>query len=91
VPDPTSVFDGVPDFHAELIASTYADGVLWSEQRWTGTYRDGSAFRMRGVTVLGLRNDRIAWARLFMEPVEEGGGDINAAVRELYHPPQIAD
>src|SRR5436189_3560280 len=38
----TSVFEGVPDFHADLIASTYNDGVLWAEQRWTGTYLDGS-------------------------------------------------
>ncbi len=55
--------------------------------RWTGTYRDGSPFLMRGVTVLGVRDDVIAWARLYMEPVEAGGGDIDAAVQELYHPP----
>jgi hypothetical protein len=84
----SAVFEGVPDFHADVIASTNSNDVLWAEQRWTGTYRDGSPFRMRGVTVLGLREDRIAWARLYMEPVEEGGADIDEAVRELYHPPQ---
>jgi hypothetical protein len=87
----SAVFEGVPDFHADVIASTNSNDVLWAEQRWTGTYRDGSPFRMRGVTVLGLRDDRIAWARLYMEPVEEGGADIDEAVRELYHPPHPPD
>jgi hypothetical protein len=87
----TSVFDGVPDFHADLITSAYSDGVLWTEQRWAGTYRDGSPFLMRGVMLLGLRDDLIAWARLYLEPVEQGGADIDAAVRELYHPPQPPD
>jgi hypothetical protein len=87
----TSVFDGVPNFHADLIASSYSDGVLWTEQCWAGTYRDGSSFLMRGVTLLGLRDDLIAWARLYLEPVEQGGADIDAAVRELYHPPPPPD
>ena len=83
----TSVFEGVPDFFAEPVASCAADGVTWSEWRWTGTHRDGSPFLMRGVTVIGVREDEIAWARLYMEPVEQDGGDIENSVRELYHPP----
>jgi hypothetical protein len=43
------------------------------------------------VTVLGVRDDKIAWACLYMEPVEQGGADIEAAVRELYRPPRDAD
>jgi hypothetical protein len=87
----TSVFEGVPDFVAEQIASCSAAGVVWTEMRWRGTHRDGSPFLMRGVTVIGVRDDKIAWARLYMEPVEEAGTDIEAAVRELYRPPQNAD
>jgi ketosteroid isomerase-like protein len=83
----TSVFEGVPDFVAERVASASAEGTVWSEMRWQGTYRDGSPFLMRGVIVIGVRDDRIAWARLYMEPVEEGGTDIDAAVQELYRPP----
>jgi ketosteroid isomerase-like protein len=82
----TSVFEGVPDFSAELIASASAEGTVWSEMRWQGTHRDGSPFLMRGVAVLGVRDDKIAWARLYMEPVEQGGSDIEGAVRELYRP-----
>jgi ketosteroid isomerase-like protein len=86
-----SVFEGVPDFYAERVASCSAEGMIWAEMRWTGTHRDGSAFLMRGVTVIGVRDGKIAWARLYMEPVEEGGTDIEASVRELYRPPQDAD
>jgi len=82
----TSVFEGVPDFVAEQIAWAARDDAVWTEMRWSGTYRDGSPFLMRGVAVLGIRADAIAWARLYMEPVEEGGGDIDAAVEELYRP-----
>ncbi len=87
----TSVFEGVPDFSAERVASCSAKDMVWSELRWTGTYRDGSPFLMLGVTVMGLRDDKIAWARLYMEPVEQDGTDIDAAVRELYRPPGDAD
>ena len=37
---------------------------------------------MAGVTVMGIRDDRVAWARLYVEHVEAGAG-IEAAVREM--------
>lgn len=86
-----SVFEGVPDFVAEALASCSAHGVVWTEMRWTGTHRDGSPFLMAGVTVGGVRDDKIAWARLYMEPVEAGGGDIGAAVQQLYRPLETPD
>ena len=85
-----SVFEGVPDFVAVPIASVFTDDTVWTEMRWQGTYRDGAPFLMRGVTILGLHDDKISWARLYMEPVEQGGTDIQGAVRELYRPPQDA-
>jgi hypothetical protein len=42
---------------------------------------------MRGMTVLGIENDRVAWARLYLEPVERDGRDIDDMVRETYRPP----
>jgi ketosteroid isomerase-like protein len=86
-----SVFEGVPDFFAERVASCSAEGTVWTEMRWKGTHRDGSPFLMQGVTVTGVRDDKIAWARLYMEPVEHGGSHIEAAVRELYRPPPDGD
>src|SRR4051794_12443307 len=59
----TSVFAGVPDFHAELLASsTTDDGVEIGEWRWWGTHTDGLPFAMRGVTVMGIEAEHIAWA-----------------------------
>jgi len=87
----SSVFDGVPDFSAELVASASGDGTIWAEMQWAGTYRDGSPFLMRGVIVIGVRDDTIAWARLYMEPVEHGGGDIGSAVRDLYRAPDATE
>jgi ketosteroid isomerase-like protein len=81
------VFAGVPDFTAELLVATVADGdIEIGEWRWHGTYADGSPFEMRGATVMGIRDDQIAWGRLYMEPVEQGGVDIDEMVQETYRP-----
>jgi hypothetical protein len=37
---------------------------------------------MAGVIVMGLRDGQIGWARLYVEPVEQGEG-IEAAVRDM--------
>ena len=82
----TGVFAGVPDFRAELLISTALDDLEIGEWRWHGTYTDGSPFAMAGVIVLGIADERVAWGRLYMEPVEQGGGDIDDMVRETYRP-----
>jgi hypothetical protein len=38
---------------------------------------------MAGVIVFGVRDELVAWARLYVEPVEEEGAGIDAAVREM--------
>jgi len=86
----SSVFDGVPDFSAVLVASSVNAGLEWGEWNWSGHHVDGSPFAMRGVTILGVREGLVAEARLYMEPVEAGGGDIQAAVEQLYGPPPAA-
>lgn len=83
----TSVFQGVPDFRADLVAHV-ADGPSeWGELSWHGHHTDGSVFAMRGVIVLTVRDDLIAEARLYVEPVDPGDEDIEAAVETLYRPP----
>src|SRR5262245_37360617 len=55
-----SVFAGIPDFHAELLASaSIDDGVEIGEWRWSGTHTDGSPFAMCGVTVMRVEDQRI--------------------------------
>jgi len=82
----SSVFDGVPDFTADLVASSVDGEIEWGEWAWRGRHPDGAPFAMRGITVLVVRDGLIAEGRLYMEPVDETEGDIDAAVRELYRP-----
>ena len=81
------VFAGVPDFTAELVLSRVTDeGVEVGEWRWRGTHTDGAPFAMQGVIIAGIRDYQIAWARLYMETVEQGGVDIDEMVQETYRP-----
>jgi ketosteroid isomerase-like protein len=79
----SQVFDGVPDFSAELTATAVAGDTEWSEWRWKGTQADGTPLDMAGVIVGGVRRDVLAWARLYVEPVEQGGAGIEAAVDRM--------
>ena len=82
-----SVFAGVPDFTGELLLSALTDeGVEVGEWRWQGTHTDGSSFGMQGVIVAGIQHGLIAWARLYMEPIEQGGANIDEMVQETYRP-----
>lgn len=83
----SSVFKGVPDFVSQLVASSVDGDTEWGEWDWRGRYTDGSPFAMRGVIILVVRDGLIAEGRLYMEPVELGGGGIDAAVQQLYKPP----
>jgi hypothetical protein len=38
---------------------------------------------MVGVIVAGVGDGRLRWARLYVEPVEQGGAGIDAAVRRI--------
>jgi len=78
----SEVFAGVPDFQADLVAIAVDGETAWTEWRWHGTHADGSPLRMAGVIIMGVRDGRIARARLYVEPVERGDG-IEAAVREI--------
>jgi SnoaL-like protein len=82
-----SVFRGVPDFHAEVLTSITDGQAEWGECEWRGTHTDGSAFLMRGVIILTVQDELIGAARLYMEPVESDGGDIDTAAQDLYKPP----
>ena len=82
----SSVFDGVPDFHSELVAFSVDGETEWGEWHWHGHHADGTPFAMRGVTIFVVRDSLVVEGRLYMEPVERDGGDIEAAVQELYRP-----
>src|SRR3954453_7469879 len=72
----SAVFAGVPDFTAELVSVAVDGDTEWSEWRWRGTQAGGEALDMAGVIVAGVRDGRMTWARLYVEPVERAGAGI---------------
>ena len=81
----SALFHEVPDLRSELLGSAVEGDTAWAEWRWSGTRRDGTSFDMRGVTIMSIQADQIKSARLYMEPVQEAGAGIDAAVTNLTH------
>lgn len=82
------IFAFVPDVRSEVLSWAEADGEVWSEWRFRGTRRDGSAHRMRGVVVFGLLEGRAASARFYLEPVDDDRATgVDDAVRRQVHAP----
>jgi len=74
----SSIFAGVPDFHAELLDAAVQVDTAWGEFEWRGRRRDGSALHSRGVIIAKTRDGRLAAARLYMSDVDEAGRGIDA-------------
>ena len=74
------IFAAVPDITAEVrwIADQQT---VWSEWEMRGTRQDESPHLMRGVVIFGVDRGEATWARFYLEPVQEGGGDVDEAVR----------
>lgn len=79
----SAIFSGVGDFAADLVSLCQDDGREWSEWRWTGTRQDGSILDMAGVIIAGVRDGRIAWGRLYVEPVQAAEETIDEAVQRM--------
>jgi ketosteroid isomerase-like protein len=80
----------VPDIHATVTRSSVHDQTIWSEWEHRGTRRDGTAHLMRGVIIFGVERDAIAWARFYLEPVQDGGGDVDHSVRAQVTRPAVS-
>jgi hypothetical protein len=80
------MFESFPDFKAELLRQSSDADVLWSEWRWSAT-----GLKMAGVTVMGMKQDRISWPRLHMKSVEEAGQNIDEAMRTITGRKQAED
>jgi NADH dehydrogenase len=80
------LFAAVPDLRATVVRQATTGDVAWAEWEWRGTRGDGSPFAMVGATVMGVASGRVAWLRLFMEPVDTGRETIAAAVDSLVRP-----
>lgn len=79
----SAIFAGVPDFSAKLLSYCQDEDREWSEWRWTGTRSNAGVLDMAGVLLFGVRDDRIAWGRLYIEPVSGEDESIDAAVHKM--------
>ena len=79
----SQIFAAVPDVECELLECVVHSDTVWSEMEMRGTRRDGGRHLMRGVIVFGVREQRIARARFYLEPVDDSGTDVAAAVHAL--------
>ena len=75
------IFAAIPNITANVLRSAVNGDEIWSEWEHRGTRKDGSVHLMRGVIIFGLGNELLTWARFYLEPVQEGGGNVDAAIR----------
>ena len=75
------IFAAIPDLTANVLRSAVHGNEAWSEWEHRGTRRDGSVHLMRGVVIFGVADGLLTWARFYLEPVQQGGENIDAAVR----------
>src|SRR5919205_3174748 len=79
----SQIFAGVPDLRARLPRMVVDGDTVWAEWDLSGTRRDGAAHLLRGVSIFGVAEGRLAWVRFYLEPVEETSGDVNANTRRV--------
>jgi len=76
------IFGFVADLHAEVLSSAIDGDRAWTEWEMTGTRRDGTPHRMRGVVIFDTDEGLARSARFYLEPVDEGPGTVDDAVRD---------
>ena len=82
----SEVIRDVPDLRIEIPASIQGRDMIWSEWRAYGTARSGALLELRGVIIFGVRDGRVAWSRMYMEPVEQMGKPLPGFVEPVPTP-----
>jgi ketosteroid isomerase-like protein len=72
------ILGGPGGFKAKLLRCSGSPGTAWAEWCWHGERADGTPFARAGVTVYGLRGDKVEWIRLYMEPVQGDPDSLGA-------------
>jgi ketosteroid isomerase-like protein len=76
----SAFFTGILDIRFEITGVAVRGNEYWTESEMTGTRRDGLAHHMRGVAIFTVAGDLIRACRFYLEPVDESGEGIQAAV-----------
>ena len=83
----SEVISDVPDLRAEVPAAVEDGDTIWSEWRMYGTARSGAMLEIRGVIIFGVQDGRVAWSRMYLEPVEQDGLSLNELAGIARRPP----
>jgi len=83
----TEVLRDVPDLRVEIPAAVQEGDTIWSEWRAYGTSLSGAALELRGVFIFGVRDGRVAWSRMYFEPVEQAGSPLPGFLAVPLPPP----
>jgi ketosteroid isomerase-like protein len=86
----TRLFAGMPDLTARVLATAVTGDTEWSEWEMSGQRPDGTTHLMRGVIIFGVPDRTATWARFYLEPVDQSGDDVKAAVGRAAEGPQPA-
>lgn len=86
----SQLLPAVPDLRAEILQSAVDGDTMWTEWEMRGTRRDGAAHLMRGVMIFTAAAGLLSHVRFYLEPVEQAGGDTDAAIARLVGAPQRA-
>jgi ketosteroid isomerase-like protein len=73
----------VPDLRVEIPDAIQDGDTIWSEWRVYGTARSGAMLELRGVIIFGVQAGRVAWSRMYLEPVEQGGKPLPGFIEPL--------
>jgi ketosteroid isomerase-like protein len=79
----SALLAAIEDFRAELVRAAVDGDTVFAEIHWMGTKADGAPLDERGVFIAGVREGRIAWARLYVDEVHHESPGIDAVVRDM--------
>ena len=76
----TQIFAAIPNISARLLRSAIDGDSAWTEWEMSGARPDGALHLMRGVFIFGITAGKVRWGRMFLEPVEAAGADMDRAL-----------
>jgi ketosteroid isomerase-like protein len=82
----TQIFAAIPDLTTEVVRCAVDGDTVWTEWEHRGSRSNGTPHVMRGVVIFGVAGGLAAWARFYLEPVQEAAGSVDEAVRRHVTP-----
>lgn len=79
----SALLEAIGDLRAEIVRSAVDGDTVFAEIHWTGTKADDTPLDMRGVIIAGVADERIAWARFYVDDVQRESADIDTVVQGM--------